>query len=1088
MRKSGHFGIDPRKMNSDSMHIVDNHTYDAFFSSQNTPRPISEMSDQLSSRSSTSFYVQNSSRTCSSRPGSVINSIPVSSEEHFHNMFDKMVENLAYLPLYLSIEKSLMGLTNASNCLIWYPSQSKKDLYSPSTLKTCPLNRSVLSCSFINKRIINCLNPMTWSEYLEDVDMKNQPTLYFPLLDIKNECISIAQLWKKNPHVVFTEEDEIAVQFFQSKLARYSPFLRPLNQYPPFINNIPCKESFPLLFSNLKRYFSCKDVFLWQYDSSKNLLMRFNLQSFSFVPIPPQHYGVVAHAIMNAHSINVQKIGGYNNYSPTTDGDPELNVLSCNYIIHNVIMSISIHGKENSDFFSGIDVVNLHRILPLVSHSIFSGDSSVTCQFSQQLKGLLGVAETMGRVLDIDMLIPTILEQASFLLSAERCSLFLIDRSSNELVTYFQGGLDKQLRIPISNGIVGYTVETQKPVLVPDAYKDQRFDSSVDKKTGFKTRSLLAAPIFNNRGEVSGVVEMINKLGSHSFDEDDIKMLQAFNVFCGISLDNAKLYQSSLNLSRHIRGIIEMSSAMSKSSNANQLMNDMLSSIKKLYSASSIRIYIRDRDTNLLSLYLSHGQKYEHGLLFANSLLENPVDRVFSSSEVIQAMKYNVVNQVHYSEASFSSATGSSCRVFDALNTLDHERPLEIYENTNKNEGNSIKNICCFPLFDHDSILIGVMEIVCTFKATTEDIKLLKCYASFAGVSLEKSELEEIARFGQKAYYLKKWIAEEEKNQMSIPFKLMLTNQEKEIVNSLSFFSPQFEEIGLFKVIWYIFDSFSLLSHFKISNEKFYNFLNDISQTYNKVPYHNWKHAVDITQYIVFALKASNLINYLTKFELFGLLIAVLCHDANHYGFSNSYNVKAETPLGILYKNQSVMEIHHCSVAISVITKEENNIFADLSPTDSKAIWQMIIELILLTDMSKHSDFIKSIESVIQTREFDMNNPEQRRTLMGLLLKCADISNVTRPFDIAAKWCDILCEEFFRQGDLEKHYGMEFTSPLNDRITTNKPKSQIGFYNFVCIPLFKLAARVFPSLQILVDGLMENLEKWKEFAAKESTL
>lgn len=107
---------------------------------------------------------------------------------------------------------------------------------------------------------------------------------------------------------------------------------------------------------------------------------------------------------------------------------------------------------------------------------------------------------------------------------------------------------------------------------------------------------------------------------------------------------------------------------------------------------------------------------------------------------------------------------------------------------------------------------------------------------------------------------------------------------------------------------------------------------------------------------------------------------------------------------------------------------------------------------------------------------------------MEVLLKCADISNVSRPFQLADKWCDVLCEEFFRQGDLELASGMQYTSPNNDREHLDKPKSQIGFYSFVCLPLFEAAAEAIPELHVNVKQVQSNLVIWKKEAeeAKEA--
>jgi len=217
----------------------------------------------------------------------------------------------------------------------------------------------------------------------------------------------------------------------------------------------------------------------------------------------------------------------------------------------------------------------------------------------------------------------------------------------------------------------------------------------------------------------------------------------------------------------------------------------------------------------------------------------------------------------------------------------------------------------------------------------------------------------------------------------------------------------------------------------------------------------------------------------LSKFELFGLLISSICHDANHDGFTNVFNEKAETPLGILFKNQSVMETHHCSVTIGVISKSETNLFHKLDPNEFKSMWNLIIQLILITDMAKHFNFLKEVNALCEKNQLTFESASERLYGMQLILKCGDVSNVSRPFELADKWCDVLCEEFFRQGDLEMASGMEYTSPLNDRAHLDKPKSQIGFYNFVCLPLYVTAARVFPPLQANVDQVRSNLAVWK---------
>jgi hypothetical protein len=193
--------------------------------------------------------------------------------------------------------------------------------------------------------------------------------------------------------------------------------------------------------------------------------------------------------------------------------------------------------------------------------------------------------------------------------------------------------------------------------------------------------------------------------------------------------------------------------------------------------------------------------------------------------------------------------------------------------------------------------------------------------------------------------------------------------------------------------------------------------------------------------------------------------------------------VKAQTPLGILFKDQSVMEMHHITQAMPIIESQDIQLFKKFDETELKKVWTLFIKIILSTDMARHFDLVKKAQAALDEGDFVMTNPEYRLLGLQLIMKVGDISNVSRPFELADKWCDILNVEFFHQGDLEKSGGIGLTSPLNDRNAANKPKSQIGFYTFICLPLYTVVAKLYPPLQVQVDSVKSNLEKWKAIAA-----
>ena len=126
---------------------------------------------------------------------------------------------------------------------------------------------------------------------------------------------------------------------------------------------------------------------------------------------------------------------------------------------------------------------------------------------------------------------PTFLhELADFLadlLEAERASVFLLSADMDTLSAEAAMGIDSSgLRIDKMTGLAGYVFRTGKPLRVEDAYSDPRFFPEVDRKTGFRTRSVLCVPIKRRDGTPIGVIQVLNRKGG-VFDEADESVLEA---------------------------------------------------------------------------------------------------------------------------------------------------------------------------------------------------------------------------------------------------------------------------------------------------------------------------------------------------------------------------------------------------------------------------------------------------------------------------------------------------------------------------------------------------------------------------------
>ena len=152
--------------------------------------------------------------------------------------------------------------------------------------------------------------------------------------------------------------------------------------------------------------------------------------------------------------------------------------------------------------------------------------------------------------LNLDRLLALIMDATTRLLDAERSTLFLHDAANAELWSpVAQGVKGGVIRIPENAGIAGQVLTSGQAVNLPEAYNDPRFDPETDRRTGYRTRSLLCCPVVNKQGRVIGVTQVLNKRGG-PFTDRDAKRLSGFSAQAAIAIENARLYNHMEELVR----------------------------------------------------------------------------------------------------------------------------------------------------------------------------------------------------------------------------------------------------------------------------------------------------------------------------------------------------------------------------------------------------------------------------------------------------------------------------------------------------------------------------------------------------------
>ncbi|XP_052254117.1 high affinity cGMP-specific 3',5'-cyclic phosphodiesterase 9A-like isoform X2 [Dreissena polymorpha] len=274
----------------------------------------------------------------------------------------------------------------------------------------------------------------------------------------------------------------------------------------------------------------------------------------------------------------------------------------------------------------------------------------------------------------------------------------------------------------------------------------------------------------------------------------------------------------------------------------------------------------------------------------------------------------------------------------------------------------------------------------------------------------------------------------------------------------------------MLSLLEHIFHELGLVKEFNMNPITLKRWLLCVQENYRNNPFHNFRHCFCVTQMMYGMVNLCELQEKISIEEIGTLIIASICHDLDHPGYNNTYQINARTELAIRYNDISPLENHHCAVAFQILSNPETNIFSNVDKETFKRIRAGITQLILATDMARHSEIIENFKSKLEGK-FDFKNKEQIDTLKMVLIKCCDISNEVRPMEVSEPWVDCLLEEYFNQSDREKMEGLP-VAPFMDRDKVTKPSAQIGFIKFVLIPMFETVSKLFPQID---DTMVEPL-------------
>jgi adenylate cyclase len=328
--------------------------------------------------------------------------------------------------------------------------------------------------------------------------------------------------------------------------------------------------------------------------------------------------------------------------------------------------------------------------------------------------GLLDVMCMLAAERDLDMLLMKIMHQTSVVMDADRSTLFLVDETKQQLWSKVaEGAALSEIRIPLGSGIAGHVAKTGETVNIPDAYNDPRFNPDVDRRTGYRTRTILCMPMRSKDGKILGVLQVLNK--RHGvFTHQDEELLAAFASGVAVTIRNAMLNEEIRKRMQTSEILLNVMRAVSSELEIDQLLQKIVGKTSEVMNADRCTLFLVDRVTGGLWSKVAQGAEM---------------------SEIRVPRGMGVAGHV--------ALTGETVNIRDAYQ--DPRFNPEVDRRT----GYRTRTILCMPLRNEKGEIVGVMQVLNKREGvfTEEDEQLLDALGSQTTIALENSRLFEEVRF-----------------------------------------------------------------------------------------------------------------------------------------------------------------------------------------------------------------------------------------------------------------------------------------------------------------------------------------------------
>ncbi|XP_048809542.1 cGMP-dependent 3',5'-cyclic phosphodiesterase [Lagopus muta] len=643
------------------------------------------------------------------------------------------------------------------------------------------------------------------------------------------------------------------------------------------------------------------------------------------------------------------------------------------------------------------------------------------------------------------------------------CCLLLVSEDNHQLFCQVVGDrvLDEEISFSLTFGRLGRVVEDKNPITLKDVSEEEQ--QQLSAMLGTALTSLLCVPVISRAtSRVVALACAFNKQGGDSFTQQDEHKIQHCFCYTSTVLTSTLAFQKEQKLKCECQALLQVAKNLfTHLDDVSVLLQEIITEARNLSNAEICSVFLLDRHSHEL------------------------VAKVFDGG-VVDDESYEIRIPADQGIAGHVATTGKILNIPDA-----YAHPL-FYRGVDDSTGFRTRNILCFPIKNESQEVIGVAELVNKINGpwfSKFDEDLATAFSIYCGISIAHSLLYKKVNEAQYRSHLA--------NEMMM-YHMKVSDDEytkllSEGIQPVAAIDPNFAafsytprslpEDDTSMAILSMLQDMNFINTYKMDRQTLTRFCLMVKKGYRDPPYHNWMHAFSVSHFCYLLYKNLELSNYLEDIEIFALFISCMCHDLDHRGTNNSFQVASKSVLAALYSSEgSVMERHHFAQAIAILNSQGCNIFDHFSRKDYQRMLDLMRDIILATDLAHHLRIFKDLQKMAEVG-YDPKNKQHHSLLLCLLMTSCDLSDQTKGWKTTRKIAELIYKEFFSQGDLEKAMG---NRPLEmmDREKAYIPELQISFMEHIAMPIYKLLQDLFPKASELYERVASNREQWTKVSHK----